>query len=129
MKKSEMKTRRSSTWRLTLAILTIFASGLLASGCSSLNPDIAEPIPTEEQTASYDGQERNSGIIEMVDVGFIVTQNFVERYNSMIEVYADRFHPKLERNDGVTKGDAGYVIDHEHIVYFLDMNQWRKLGL
>jgi phage regulator Rha-like protein len=50
--------------------------------------------------------EQTSGIIKAETLngkkGFLVTPHFVDRYNALIEQYAERFFPPLLRNAGIT---------------------------
>jgi hypothetical protein len=85
-------------------------------------------VPTTEvrnSTASYDGNDKNSGIVSTCPGGFVVTDKFLARYDVLAEKYGAKFVPKVKKGDGVT----GHVIDSEHMVKFLQMNNWNKAGI
>jgi hypothetical protein len=113
---------------LTYLLLSI---AVLCGGCGSIvNPDVADHIEKKEETPSFDQGGRNSGIISEYEGGFIVTPHFRDRYNGMIKTYGDKFTPSLKKDKGISpRRDGNYFIDQQHMVYFLDMNAWRKAGI
>ena len=99
-------------------------------GCGSIDPYVPDIVPIEEETPSFDGAERNSGIISTYEGGFIVTAHFRDRYNALIEDYGETFDPDLKKDEGTSPRRSGdYFIDKQHMVYFLDMNAKRKSGI
>jgi hypothetical protein len=86
------------------------------------------PKPVHDRVASYDGSYQNSGVLSAVEGGFIVTPKFRDRYNALIELYGSEFTPDLQKDEGMSKRNVDFFIDSEHMVKFLDMNQWKKAG-
>lgn len=106
---------RSAKW-----LVISFALALLI-GCASTTIPKAVPVAP---TASFDGNDQNSGILRAVDGGFEVTSNFLDRYDDLVEIYGSRFIPEIQKRAGVT----GNVIDKEHMTKFLVMNRWHRSG-
>lgn len=77
------------------------------------------------EQASYDGNEKTSGILGVSDSGFIVTDRFLVRYDALVEKYSDKFTPSLKKRFGVT----GNTMSREAMAYFLTMNRWNKNGI
>jgi len=97
---------------------------VLISGCGTVTPE-----RVRSEAASYDGNERNSGVIASTAEGFIVTTHFRARYNALIAVYGEDFRPALPTDEGIRALDAGrWLIDKAHMVKFLEMNAWAKMG-
>ena len=102
----------------------------IGGGCGSIDPYVPDIVPIEEETPSFDGGERNSGIISTYEGGFIVTAHFRDRYNALIKDYGETFDPDLKKDKGTSpRRDGNYFIDKQHMVYFLDMNAKRKAGI
>lgn len=108
------------------AIMLLALLGILLwffTGCSTV-----VPTPVTDKVASYDGGTQNSGVLESVQGGFIVTPKFRDRYNALIADYGSDFSPALKEDEGIRKENANFFIDSEHMVKFLDMNKWKKSG-
>ena len=101
---------------------------VVLAGCTTVRPKIVE-----DAMASWDGGEQNSGVIALTSQhGAIITQHARDRYNSLINVYGDRFNPSLSKDAGITTlftDPPTFQIDAEHLVKFMQMNRWRKSGL
>ena len=109
---------------------------LLLTSCIDFTPDFVE-----SQTISFDENMQNSGIIDFYnDDGYIVTSNFIKRYNYMmnIEIINEKdekiklkefFIPPLEKNFGVQKLENSkyYIINNQGMQNFLLMNNIRKM--
>lgn len=91
-------------------------------GCVTTQIPTAAPTPKQ---ASYDGSTQNSGIIGVVDGGYIVTPNFLKKYDELVSKYGSRFTPAIQTRDGV----IGQNIDKEHMIKYLVMMQWQRSGL
>jgi len=91
-------------------------------GC--VTTQIPTPAPTPE-VASYDGSTQNSGILGIVDGGYIVTPNFLKKYAELVSKYGSKFTPAIQPMDGV----IGQNIDKEHMIKYLVMMQWQRSGL
>lgn len=125
-------------------IWTLFAILLLNAGCSTVVP---KPIMDTE--ASYDSttpsqyDKKNSGIIGFITgskdetVGAIVTKGFQQKYFNLLHDYglqlydAEKIH--VRDNDGLENykdiyGNDLFIIDSQHLAYFLKMNRWKKEG-
>lgn len=102
---------------------------ILMPGCSTMESN-PTPVSIEDETPSFDNGDRNSGILAFEGGHYIVTPHFRQRYNHMITLYSDRFSPPLKKDDGVGPGPgSSFIVSPQYMVYFLDMNQWRKAGL
>ena len=110
---------------------------LLLSSCIDFTPDFVD-----SQTISFDENSQNSGIINFYgEEGYIVTSNFIDRYNNMmnIEIYdnindkkiklKEFFVPPLKKNFGVKKLENTnyYIINNQGMQNFLLMNNIRKM--
>jgi hypothetical protein len=126
-----MHTKQIHLKRFAVALLSSLLLLSVVVGCSTLStqPTIIQPISAETETPSYDGAERNSGILSDAEGGFIVTPHFRDRYNALIRGYGNRFSHPLKKDDGVNRRGDVYFIDNQHMVYFLTMNQWFKSGI
>jgi len=124
-----------SEWALIALILIAAGFGsLLLSSCGTVIPD-----PVTSSAASFDANEQNSGIIAATPTGYLVTPHFRDRYNQLIAIYGPAFTPRLEADAGLVRAPsealakedpiAGqYIIDRQHLVYFVRMNIWHKMG-
>lgn len=101
------------------------ASMLMITGCTTT----ITPKPVTDNTASFDGNTQNSGFIGFDSAGAgILTPGGRDRYNELIEKYGVKFMPELNKDAGITESGSVYLIDAEHLVYFMTMNAWRKEG-
>ena len=114
--------------------LSKWCLGILAAliaGCSTT----VTPKAFQDQTASYDGGQLNSGLIGFYTndarvVSMVVTPHFRDRYNAMIPTFGTNFQPALKLDAGIepfTNGTS--LLDLEHLVKFTTMNRWRKQSL
>jgi hypothetical protein len=87
--------------------------------------------------ASFDGNEQNSGVIEMNSDGFKITAKFKDRYNSLIAIYGNAtlangskiFTPALTINSGITPNNDGtFEITKEGMAYMVEMSAMQKRG-
>lgn len=124
----------------------MICAALLASSCLSsckTKELYLKPVPTivQDQSASYDGNKKDSGLIDVTLDGAVVTSFFVQRYNAMILDYGNDpiFRPPLKESDGVEKApdiiqskylNRGivFLMTHQALSNFIQMNQWRKMG-
>ena len=105
---------------LLIAIVSAF------TGCSST----VTPSRVESQQASYDGGEQNSGVIASTATGFVVTDHFRARFNGLVRIYGKDFIPELKADGGISPaGNGRWEISKQSMIYFLEMNAWRKAGL
>lgn len=112
-------------------LLAIYIScvALFLSGCYSIfNPPSKFITP---ETASYDNSVQSSGIVD-IDYdkqAYIVTKNFVDRYNELIKLNKTKYKhfTNLNKNDGITKiSDNLYFIDKQHFSYFLLLLDFKR---
>jgi hypothetical protein len=108
---------------LNILALAVF---LLAACTSTVTPGLV--VPTH---ASNDGGEANSGLVmRLADGSFLVTDHFHDRYNGLIEIYGRQFVPEVKKDAGIARqGDDRWIIDAQHLDYFLKMNLWRKSAI
>lgn len=102
--------------------------------CGCLSWTNPTPDIINSDTISYDEYgNQTSGIISVSDdkTGFIVTKHFIDRFNSMIEKYGEKFVPELKKDQGVSKIDNTqfYFISNQSMGYFLTMNDLRRLDI
>ena len=85
------------------------------------------PRQVKSQVASWDGTNQNSGFIGFDAAGNgIITPHARDRYNALVDVFGKQFQPPVNRDDGVTATATNtYVIDPQHLDYFMRMNRWR----
>lgn len=113
--------------KLYIALLIFICLGL--NGCYSwFNPPIKF---VESEMPSYDNGELNSGIVDIDydNQGYIVTKNFVNRYNNLVDLnrYKYKYYTNLHKNDGITKLTSNlYFIDKQHFTYFLLLSDFKK---
>lgn len=108
------------TWILLFAMVL-----WLMVGCAST----VKQERVAGEVASFDGSEQNSGVIRSLPTGFLVTPHFRDRYNALIGVYGTLFRPPLVPNEGILPMTQDtWVIDREHMVKFLTMNQWARMA-
>lgn len=106
-------------------LMIILITALALAGCSTVTPD-----RVESREASFDGNARNSGVVESTPNGFVVTAHFRARYNALIEIYGRDFQPALAADAGITQlGSGELLITKQAMVDFLTMNAWRKARL
>lgn len=121
MKTNDFKKQRLLSIAIVLtcfSILTLLAI-LMFSGCT-----VAPKILPPAASASYDGNDKNSGFIAFnADGSATITAHARDRYNSLIEKYAKNFNPPLQKDDGVRRIGDSWVIDKEHLKDFALMNR------
>ena len=114
-------TRRALTFLAVLLAVSL-------SGCGTALTVAPSNVSTKQ--ASWDGGSQNSGIIESIPGGFIVTPHFLARYAALVDKYGRNFVPRLVSDEGITTNASGdIIIDAEHMTYFLRMNAWEKSGI
>ena len=114
---------------LIIAILSFSLHGCAGFSFTNPTPDIIH-----SDQISYDEYgNKTSGIISVSDdkTGFIVTENFINRFNSMIEKYGKKFQPELKKNQGTYKIDKTkyYFITNQSMGYFLTLNDLRRMDV
>lgn len=106
-----------------MALTGLLLLALTINGCGTVAP---KPV---KASASWDGTNQNSGFIGWAAGGCgVLTPHAYERYNSLIKVYGDRFHPPLTEGRGVIGYTNGtYLFTPEAISDFAAMNRWRRM--
>lgn len=111
-----------------LLIATTLASGL--QGCAKAIT--AQTV--ESHAASYDPQDKfgpTSGIVAVAPGGGrIVTQHFRDRFNALVDLYGDQFHPPLKHDEGFDfsrEGDT-CIVNRASYIKFGQMQQWKRDG-
>ena len=110
-----------------LVISVAITTCVLGTGCAST----VTPAAVNRTQASWDGTNQNSGFVCYTNGGALITPHARDRYNELVKVYGGRFQPKLEVDDGISRGSptelgAPYFIDAEHLADFSAMNRWQK---
>lgn len=97
---------------------------LILVGCT------VTPVPVKDSQASWDQNQQNSGLIGFDNEGFaIITPHARDRYNSLTELYAGHFSPKLKADEGVSKNPADpgtYRMTKEALTHFMAMVRFKK---
>jgi hypothetical protein len=114
--------------------ITLLLALLLLCGCGMTKTVV--PIPVEATQASFDGNEQNSGIIGIhPSGGYEVSARFFSRYQELVDMYGESYHPRLQPNSGIRvihllsdPPKEVIIIDKEHMIKFIEMNTWRKTG-
>ena len=119
--------------RAILHLLAAILALALWSGCTTVTPE-----QVHAGTASFDGTNQNSGIIEFTpDGSAVITAHARDRYNALICVFSKRFMPPLQPDDGlrllpqpkiVPGPEPRWLMDPQHLNYFKAMNRWKKEG-
>lgn len=87
--------------------------------------------------ASNDPQDRGkvtSGILDFwkndngVIIGRVVTTNFKDRYNALIELYGDQFHPPLKKDAGISVNAYYQAPDGDYNTWNIDKAHLKKAG-
>lgn len=117
---------------VTYFLFLIVCFGLC--GCTGFSFTNPTPDIIHSEQISYDEYgNKTSGIISVSDdkTGFIVTESFINRFNSMIEKYGKKFQPELKKNQGVAKIDKTkyYFITNQSMGYFLTLNDLRRMDV
>lgn len=107
-------------------LIVIILLALAATSCTTITPD-----QVHATAPSYDGNDQNSGIIAAVPAGIVVTPHLRDRYNHLIDLYGQDFTPAIKADAGLTDAPdkVNFILDRQHFVQFLEMNQWLKAGL
>lgn len=114
--------------RTLLCILT-----LALVGCTTT----VTPPPVPAHEASWDGSERNSGVISTDNQGFLVTPAFVSRYKALIKIYGDStdditglpfFTPPLSSDFGLSQENNQWHISPAGMAAMIRMSQWKRAG-
>ena len=105
--------------RLLLVIVT-----LLCAGCTST----IVPEAVASKTASFDGNEQNSGFLGFDTQGNgRITAHARDRYNALAALYAPEFTPPLLPDAGITKTPTNtFLLDARHLEYFATMLRWHR---
>ena len=121
-----MKRRPSLALGLAIYFAFLLLFGVLMGlsvGCT------VTPAAISSTQASYDGTERNSGILASVEGGYTVTARFRERYNGLIASYGSAWSPAIAADYGLTpRIDGTWLCSAEAMEKFLVMNAWRRMG-
>lgn len=116
-------TKEVPRWRMAVFCA---AAAVIICGCART----VAPRPVADQTASWDGNEQNSGFIGYAPDGSgIITSHAQARYNALVVLFGSRFVPPLRPGDGLkATGTNTWMIDAQHLEYFTRMNRWHKSG-
>jgi hypothetical protein len=103
---------------VSLALALAFCSG----GCGTT------PTTTHASTASYDGNEQNSGVVRVMPNGSLeVTEGARTRYNALIRIYGDRLLPAIQEDFGLDRlSGAHYSLTCEGAEAWFKMIELQK---
>ena len=127
---------------------------LLAAVLSMCSCTVVPPLEHGNGSASYDGSDRNSGIVGVLQTNqILVTDGFRSNYNGLIARFGKDFPTVLSTDAGLTplseaaftikdpthRGQftiypanakkSYYAIDAEHFTKYLDMVDWSNSGV
>ena len=103
---------------------------LLLAGCMTV---VQSPVRSNE--ASFDGNEQNSGVISKVSDGFVVSANFRDRYNILIETYSNTklqdgtplFIPNIKKDFGIKPNNDGtFTINKQGMVIMVQLSSIKR---
>lgn len=105
----------------------------ILAGCQN-HPPIKTILPApapQEQQASFDGEQQNSGIIDYIpSVGYIITKNAKERYQSLVAIYGSSSLPLVLADSGISKYKKTdkFVMSSEAMTNFAIFSEKSKSG-
>ncbi|HEX2099178.1 MAG TPA: hypothetical protein VHF69_00860 [Candidatus Synoicihabitans sp.] len=109
-------------WAVVLTVAVVL--WLMLPGCGTVTP-----APARSEQASFDGTERNSGVLELTETGAVVTPRARDRYNVLVDLYGKAWAPRIREDHGVTKrSDGNYEMTNEALEKFIVMSDWRRMG-
>ena len=106
---------------LSSLLLVVFAAGCV---------NTVTPKHVQATTYSWDGTNKNSGVLGMTNHCAILTAHAVDRYNALMVTYGKAWAPPVKPWDGVTATPTNgvYILDAQHTFYFGTANRWKKEG-
>lgn len=130
---------RTVKWLLLIVVLVAILFTVL--GCQGR---ATVPRVVESSTIAYEGNEQNAGVLKTwPKKGALLTDRKKAEYDALVERYGagtvgHPLVPPVVRGRGLTKlrgADEGFplhevvwVIDAEHLTYFLLFKQWQRSG-
>lgn len=109
---------------------------LCFAGCAVRQQTVvAKPIVSTQ--ASFDDNVQNSGIVRLDEHGWIVTANWIARYDALLDKYGTRLVPqrKAGNRDGITQltehevgkpGVIQYCVTAQVLARHVKLNTWLK---
>lgn len=102
----------------------LFLSIFGLSSCTNWTNPTYDYIESDQISYDENGKQ-TAGVLQIIDDNTIlVTEHFVNRYNSLISIYGEQFVPVVKKNDGVKESlikidgyDKLYTIDRIHFYY------------
>jgi len=103
---------------------------LAFSGCLTV---VQHPVPSQQ--ASFDGNDQNSGVISKSSDGFVITSNFRDRYNVLIETYSNSklqdgtplFIPPIKKDFGIKpNSDGTFTINKQAMVVMVQLSSMKR---
>lgn len=131
--------KNASTTLTNRAAIILLALALAACGTVTEKTNVSNRPSNDPQ----DRGKATSGILDFwkndngVILGRVVTTNFKDRYNTLIELYGDQFTPPLKKDAGISvnayyqapDGDYNtWNIDKAHFTKAGQMIQWKRDG-
>ncbi len=116
-------------WRLLKLILIGIGAAIgLLTACSHLT---VAPRPVVSHTASWSGNQQNSGVISADQYGVICDASWIARYDDLLKRYGKDLSPPVQTGDrhGVTQLSLDrYRVTMEISIRFAILNQRLKNG-
>jgi hypothetical protein len=108
--------------RLAISLLSSLLLAGALTGCTVV------PKAPVDKVASFDGNTANSGFIGYnADGSGVITPHARDRYNALVATYGAKMAVPIQRDYGITaRPDGNYTITAQALVYFVEMNVWRK---
>ena len=91
--------------------------------------------PVQSSQASFDGNEQNSGVIAKIDAGFVVSSNFRDRYNVLIDTYSNTklqdgtplFITPIKKDFGIKpNGDGTFTLNKQGMVLMVQLSSIKR---
>lgn len=119
--------RNSKVWRWVWLALLVFVVGSCTLTLTSCSATITRPEVRQSQ-ASHTSTGQDSGILSEAKDGFIVNQEWIDGYRSLLKKYGHTLSPPRDESDsaGIVKvGENRYRVSDAAVERQLAMNSRR----
>lgn len=101
----------------------------LSLASCSFTSSYFNPKFVEDDSASWDGEFQNSGIISYEKgKGFLITETAAKRYSDLTDKFGATYIPKISHGEGLYRIDNDYYLPNRYMVVFAVFNQKNKRG-
>lgn len=117
--------------KLKFITLAAALSIVTFSSCSLLRPRPIVPDFVEDVSPSWDGEEKNSGLLGYIDgQGYLITPSAAARYTWLTEYYSKDYNPALKSGVGLNQQkDGNFILSTQYMVEFVVMNKKYKSNI